>query len=426
MLIFFPRILYFFPSRLCWKSVLVLTVVALVPLALRRDLAQAQQGDPTRQGSGAPQNDLANAVQLHQAGDFEGAIREYRAFLSTSPKGKSQIIARSNLGAALAHLGRYSEAIDEYRQALGAFPGVSSDTREMSGVRFNLAVAYYKAGQIPDASRELTRLSNSQPDNMNVLLLLADCNLRMGENKKVVELLSPLEPTHRDDRALIYLLGTALIRDNQIDRGQKVIDRILRDGDSAEVRLLMGSAKLAGHDIRGAIVDLQRAVELNSTLPSVHSIYAQALLLSGSPEQAAEAFRRELEVNPNDFDANLYLGVLRRQDKNFEDALRFLERALQVRPGNLAVRYQIGASYLSIGKIEEARQELEGVIKQAPDFVEAHVSLATVYYREKRKEDGDRERAIIQKLNADIQASQPGVKDALGTVDRGGAQQPRR
>lgn len=48
--------------------------------------------------------------------------------------------------------------------------------------------------------------------------------------------------------------------------------------------------------------------------------------------------------------------------------------------------------------------------------MEAHVSLATVYYREKRKQDGDRERAIIDKLNAEIQARQPGGKDAAGTV----------
>jgi Tfp pilus assembly protein PilF len=67
--------------------------------------------------------------------------------------------------------------------------------------------------------------------------------------------------------------------------------------------------------------------------------------------------------------------------------------------------------YLSVGKIEDAQRELEQVIKDAPNFVEAHVSLATVYYREKRKQDGDREQATIKKLNAEIQAGQPGIED---------------
>jgi hypothetical protein len=35
-----------------------------------------------------------------------------------------------------------------------------------------------------------------------------------------------------------------------------------------------------------------------------------------------------------------------------------------------------------------------------------------VYYRLKRKEDGDRERAIVQRLNAEAQAREPGARPA--------------
>jgi tetratricopeptide (TPR) repeat protein len=412
-----------FPLMFSLKFLSILTLMGAAFCLPGPGQPQAQQAAPSAAQSSDPQRVLASAIQLHQAGDFEGAIREYRIFLTaTSQSDRSRTIAYSNLGAALAHLGRYSQAIDQYQHALQTIPKDPRGTSEASGVRFNLAVAYYKAGQIPDARHELSELSKLQPDNMNVVLLLADCNLRMGENKQVVGLLSPLEPTHGDDRALTYLLGTALIRDNQIDQGQRVIDRILREGDSAEVRLLMGSAKLAVHDIHGALDDLRRAVELNSKLASAHSIYAQALLQSGSPEPATEEFQRELEIDPNDFDSNLYLGVLARQDEHFDDALRFLDRALQVRPGDLAARYQIGALHLSVGTIEEAQRELEQVINDAPNFVEAHVSLATVYYREKRKQDGDRERAIIRQLLTDIQARQPGAKDTPTPVQGGTAQ----
>ena len=409
-------------SNLSWKPLLAFALIGVSLFVRPLAFVEAQQSGPAgAPDSASAQDSLAKAIQLHQAGDFEGAIREYRTFLSTSPKDKSQIIAHSNLGAALAHLGRYSEAIEEYHQALRAIPEGSVDSQALE-VRFNLAVAHYKAGQIPDASRELGTLAKLQPDNINALTLLADCDLRMGENKKVVELLSPIEPARQDDRALSYLLGTALIRDNQIDRGQRIIDRILRDGDSAEARLLMGNIKLAMHDIKGALVDLQRAVELDSKLPSVNALYAQALLQSGSPERAAESFKRELEINPNDFDSNLYLGFLARQEDNFEDADRFLRRALEVRPGDLGARYQIGALHLSIGKIEDAQKELEEIVKEAPNFVEAHVSLARVYYREKRKQDGDRERATVNKLIAEAQASQPGAKEASGAVSGGEAE----
>jgi Tfp pilus assembly protein PilF len=78
-----------------------------------------------------------------------------------------------------------------------------------------------------------------------------------------------------------------------------------------------------------------------------------------------------------------------------------------VRPRDPGAEFQMASIKVAQGKLEEARQRLENTIKESPTFVEAHVTLATVYYRLKRKADGDRERGVVQKLNAEIQARQP-------------------
>ena len=64
------------------------------------------------------------------------------------------------------------------------------------------------------------------------------------------------------------------------------------------------------------------------------------------------------------------------------------------------MRYQIASLMVARGDTEAALPKLEALVKEAPTFVEAHVSLATVYYRLKRKADGDREKAIVAKLQA--------------------------
>lgn len=379
----------------------LLVCLFLIWVGATRSLAQSRNDDAERI--------LAHAIELHQAGDIEGAIREYQAFLALRP---NMVEARSNLGAALARLGRYQEAIEQYQKAL-AVDGKNA------AVRFNLGVALYKAAKIPEAAAELSRVVAAQPDNLNAHLLLGDCHLRMGEFKKVIDLMTPLEAKQPDNRAVAYLLGTALLRDNQIERGQLVIDRLLRDGESAEAHLLLGTARLMARDYAEAIKDLARAVELNPKLPSAHAYYGRALLETGNPAEALEAFRQELEINPNDFESNLYIGVLLRQERKNDEALSHLERALAVRPGALDVRYQIGALLLATGKVAEAQRVLEEVVKEAPNFVEAHVSLATAYYRLKRKEDGDRHRAIVQKLNDEAQARQPGAQGDARPASRG-------
>jgi tetratricopeptide (TPR) repeat protein len=339
---------------------------------------------------------LERALALHQAGDIDGAIRAYREYLKVHP-GAFEI--RSNLGAALARVGRYQEAITEYRQALDKNPA-------NNGIRLNLALAYYKSGQLKPAADELILVRAADGANRQVLLLLADCYLRLGQDQKVIDLLTPAQARGEDDLAVDYLLGSALIRDKRPELGQILIDKILRNGDSAEARLLLGTAKMLSRDYPAALKDLEKAIELNPRLPDVFSYYGAALLGAADPDGAAAAFKKELASNPNDFNSNLQLGILAKQDEKYEDALKYFHRAIEVRPGDLAARYQIATVHFAQDKTEEARTELEGIVKESPQFVEAHVTLGTIYYRLKRKEDGDRERATVQKLNADRQTEE--------------------
>jgi tetratricopeptide (TPR) repeat protein len=362
--------------------------------ALAAFMALAQEG---------PEQILQRAVALHQSGDVEKAIPLYREFLKLQPQAPPQIL--SNFGAALASTGRYDEAITEYRQALKGLPG---DPR----IRLNFSLALYKSGQISDAAKELEALHTAQPDNLQVTELLADCWLRQGQNKKVVGLLTPVDAANHADLAVAYMLGTALLQEKDLPRGQQMIDRILRNGDSAEARFLMATAKMDAMDFTGAVADLQKAAALNPNLPDVYYYLGQAHKEVGDQAAARKDFEKEIAQNPNDFGSNLNLAMMLKEDSDVEGAKRLLDRALRVRPGDPGALYQLATMDLEAGKFEDARIKLEGILKASPQFIEAHISLATVYYRLKRKQDGDREKALVQQLNAEKDAKEARDKDA--------------
>ena len=353
------------------------------------------------QATQSPEALLKQAVAFHQAGKLDEAIRDYRLVLDMYP---DMFEVRSNLGAALSANGHYDEAITEYKRVLQ----IKSNPTTI----LNLGIAYYKTSQLVPAIEAFEKVRDANPGDMRTILLLADCHLRMGENKKVIDLLSPLERTSSDDQGLIYMLGTALVRDGQAAKGQLVIEKILKNGESAEARLLMGTTKMMVNDYAGALVDMQKAVDLNPNLPDVYSYYGLALLSTGDQAGAKKAFQRELQLDPNNFDGNLRMGVLLRQDEEFEKAMALFRHALEIRPGDPGVRYQIASLELATGQVDAAQRDLESIIKESPTFTEAHVSLATVYYRQKRKADGDRERATVEKLNAARQAAEPAAKAA--------------
>jgi tetratricopeptide (TPR) repeat protein len=382
--------------RRALKAALCLLACALLAPAAG---VSAQQDDVERA--------FEQATELHQAGKLEEAVRAYQAILAAHP---NRADVRSNLGAAYSRLGRYEDAIAQYRQAL-ALDGNNQ------AIRFNLAMAYYKSALFADAADELTKFvaatPSNQPTRLNVSLVLADCQVRLGEYKKVIELLTPLADAGLDgetSRAVAYLLGNALIGDGQLDKGQVLIERVFHNDDSAEARMLMGSLLLLMDDGQSAVKELERATQLDPKLPAVQAWYGRALMRMGDSEKAKSAFKTELAANPNDFDANLYLGILLRQDKDYDEAYKYLSRATQLRPREQYPRYHLGAVLAALGKPKDALPLLEGVTKEYPDFAEGRALLASVYYRLNRKEDGDRERAAVQKLNAEQQAKQPGAQ----------------
>jgi hypothetical protein len=90
-----------------------------------------------------------------------------------------------------------------------------------------------------------------------------------------------------------------------------------------------------------------------------------------------------------------------------------------LRSRDVATAYALGALHLAAGRTEEARDSLVIVTKEAPDYRQGHVLLATAYYRLKDKSNGDKEQALAETLRETEQAKEPGASDTLGAAYRG-------
>jgi tetratricopeptide (TPR) repeat protein len=382
--------------------VLVTVIVRLSIATLLTVLAFLSGAPALAQAPAAADADqlIARALELQKSGDFIGAIDTYKTALALAP---DRADAMSNLGAAYVRMGQYDDAVREYEAALKVDPTNST-------IRLNLGLAYYKSARPDQAIQQLKRVVASDPDAKNAYLVLADCYLQTGQDQEVIALLRPREQLFGNDLAFAYILGTALLHTDNVTDGQRYVDRVFGAGESAEAHLLMGMAYLSQRDYPSAKTELERAVKLNPKLPTVHSTYGRSLLGLADQEGADREFRAELALNINDFEANLQLGNIRRNTQKFDEASAYLERAASIRPTDITTRKLLATVRLQTGKTEEAVAMLEQIVKEAPSLVDAHVQLATGYNRLKRKADADRERVIIDKLNAENQAKQPGAK----------------
>src|SRR5579864_8917575 len=136
-----------------------------------------------------PEQIFRDAIAAQQRGDDETAIAKYRELVRLRPE---VVEVRANLGAALAHAGRYDEAIEQYQAALAKLP-------DNQGLRLNLALAYYKKGDLAQAAEKLEALRQADPGDVRVATLVGDCYSRLGRDREAIAALTPAETAHPDD-----------------------------------------------------------------------------------------------------------------------------------------------------------------------------------------------------------------------------------
>jgi tetratricopeptide (TPR) repeat protein/peroxiredoxin len=351
----------------------------------------------------------ARAYQLQQSGEYNGAAEAYRAFLKLRP---DEVGAHSNLGVVLTKLGRYDEAISEYEAAEKLLPG---DSR----ISMNLALAYEKSGRLVEAANKLQAVHDAAPHEDQITILLADARLQAGENDRAIELLQPLEQQSPNDLAIAYILGTALIRQQRISEGQILLDRILKNGDSAEARFLLGTQMYESGDYPASVKQFAAAVEANPNLPELQAYYGQALLTTGDADGAAAAFRRELQLNRNNYAANLGLGEILTVRKRFSEASPLLRQALIVRPQSSDAKLALAECLKGEDKLQDARQLLQSVIKAMPDSIEAHLELSQVDAELKLTKEASTERATAERLRNVAEAKFPSSGPKIGELAPG-------
>jgi tetratricopeptide (TPR) repeat protein len=362
----------------------------LLVLVLLVTVSPAQQRDPDRL--------LSDAIQAQQRGDYQSAITGYRQLLRLRP---DNVEAKVNLGASLAHIGQFDEAIAIYKSVLASL-------KDKNMVRLNLGLAYYKKGDLANAREQFTALHQVQPNNVQVAILLGDTEIKLGDAESASSMLEPLERANSENSDFDYVLGLAMIKSGRRRDGVPRLEKAAQLGHSGDAYMLAGATLLDLNEFEPARRDLESALRLAPQLPGLQTMVGMARDKTGDQKAAEPAFREAIQQNPDDFEANLYLGALLYKQRHLDEAKGYLEHAVQLKPTDVMARYESAMLKSTSGEYEAAAKQLEGVVKDNPDWLEPHVELTSLYYKLHRPSDGAKERAIVDRLTAEQQAKGPG------------------
>jgi cellulose synthase operon protein C len=343
-----------------------------------------------------PQEMFAAAVAAQQQGKLQEAADLYRLLLAGSP---GRVDALSNLGLIYGQLGSYDKARDLFTRALKISPG-------QTNVRLNLAMTCLQSRQYASARTEAQRVLTNEPSSTIARYVLGVSLLKMNDLAGGIGQLEILLRERPDDVRAASTLASAYMKAGEMEKAGALVMGVLSRSDTADAHSVIGAYDLLRADARGAVAELQRAQELNPALTYSRSALAEANALLGNLDPAKHYFLARVQSNPNDVEANAFLGWLFLENGEQDQARRFLERAHALRPQDAAIDFQRARLARAQGDYLKALGLLEAVVRTQPENAPAHVLLAETFMKLKRIEDAKREREIVSQLNAQLQARQ--------------------
>ena len=161
----------------------------------------------------------------------------------------------------------------------------------------------------------------------------------------------------------------------------------------------LAQALVAVREYADAAPVFRALVEAYPRERGVHYMYGCLLLHSDSPE-AAEEFKKELAIRPQDADSRVQLAFSYLRDGDYKQGLVYAEKAVLLVPGNFAAHLVLGRLLLELDQVPRAVLELQKSVKLAPNSADAHFALASGYAQAGRAAEARHEQEEFKRLKA--------------------------
>jgi tetratricopeptide (TPR) repeat protein len=329
-----------------------------------------------------PNQLLQTAEAAQQAGDLPAAIRDYRALIELHP---NFIDAHLGLGAALTQHADYDAAIQEFTTALA----LAKNKQQQPDILLALGLAYYKKGDFLHAKPQFQAVLDLQPENINpkkirpdtiqAATMLGQCDLKLNDPEAALAVLQPRAFLADQNVEFARAIAFALIRTGSLHNGTQVLRHVAEATNTPTLLVITGAVSLENDEYEDARRDLETVHRINPTLAGVDSLLGLDRMRSADPYAAENAFREAVRNQPDDYLANLYLGVILLQRRDRAAAKPWLDRAIELQPALPPTLADESITLSPASELDPAVDMLRKVATENPTWPEPHILLVSLY-----------------------------------------------
>ena len=338
-------------------------------------------------------------AELMKASQLAGQdVQAWLAVARTYQKHALYTQAISSYDNALAIAPEHAQALSELA-VLHLEQGNLEKSRalatKMAGIPALKGTSYYILGRIalaedkaPQALAMLAKAGQTEPDNANIWLAMADAYVKINKPNREREYLKKAAALDDNNFAVHMRLAASCESQNDVPCMLTHYERAAAI-DSKNVDALIGYAKAlmqSGH-MNEADTVAHQALKLDPKSIPAHLVLADVQNARGMIRDSIATLKQAMAIDDTNMDVHLHLAKAYIGNHMYDEALAITEKAalLDVRSAEPLVL--TGSIYLARQSFDKAITSLEKAVELAPDNAKYKQQLNLAYLQKKRSVD---------------------------------------
>ncbi|MBI3757043.1 MAG: tetratricopeptide repeat protein [Deltaproteobacteria bacterium] len=321
--------------------------------------------------------------------------------------------AYTGLGATynIEWLWRWSADLQTLEHALALAQQALALDDSLPAAHSLLSLAYAQKQQYDQAIVEGERAIALDPNNASSYAMQTEVLNRVGrpeEALRMVEQAMRLNPRYPPDY-LLELGWTYHLTGQYAEAITTLKEAIRRNPNFISAHFLLALSYLGqwiaqknpdAQTLEPAVAAIQRALALSDSFYLNHLTLGSVYLLQKQYEQALAELERAVVLGPNEARSYAALAEVLSRVGRTEDALEAAAQALRLK-SNIADLHSadVGTAYAMAGRYEEAQAALQRFLSRYPNILPAHLMLAAVYSELGKDVEAHAEAAEVLRLN---------------------------
>ncbi len=355
---------------------------------------------------------VRQVLKVDRIKDF-AVLKLREGFYSTLEIGDSRKVRAYDYSSALGYL---SQSVTEDNggfkgnllQTFGFVLGVHPQAHPDFSYLYNTTSFSpgFSGGPLLDSENKVIGIATLEGRGINLALPIHEVQPFLDQKKGM-----PLDQLFQEDRdskeALYYRGNFSLYGKSDPDAAVLNFQKVLKKDPNFILALYdMAAAKRDQGMIDKTIADYEKVIQINPNFPEALSNLGGYYFRAGKLKKAVALFEKAIQNYPNFIQALSNLGATLNKLDRASDAVPHLQKTIRLDPEFAIAYYNLGNSYFSLNQLKKAQQTYDKSVELGLGFLSLHWKLYETSNRLGKIQEAKKQLEIILQMDPENQKAQ--------------------